>query len=71
MIKADRLESALARERKKMARMFTIDEIEEWLLYLCNVGEIAWVNMRLRDERFGLAGHRRREKWLRKREDEG
>ena len=52
--------------RKLIARppAYTIDEIEEWLLYLCNVGEIAWVNMRLRDERFGLAGHRRRETWL-------
>ena len=62
MTKADRLEAELARERKKMARMFTIDEIEAWHTYLRNIGEIAWVDMRLRDERFGLAEYHKRKR---------
>ena len=61
MTKADRLESALALERKKMAGMFTIDEIEAWHTYLRNIGEIAWVERNLRSPRFGLDAHRRRE----------
>ena len=61
MTKADRLESALARERKKMARMFTIDEIEAWHTYLRNIGEIAWVERNLRSPRFGLAEHAKKE----------
>ena len=61
MTKADRLEAELARERKKMAGMFTIDEIEAWHTYLRNIGEIAWVERNLRSPRFGLDAHRRRE----------
>jgi len=65
MTKADRLEAELARERKKMARMFTIYEIEAWHTYLRNIGEIAWVERNLRSPRYGLAAH------ARKKEDEG
>ena len=62
MTKADRLEAELARERKKMAGMFTIDEIEAWHTYLRNIGEIAWVERNLRDERFGLAEYHKRKR---------
>ena len=65
MTKADRLEAELARERKKMESMATIDQVESWLTYLRNIGEIAWVDTKLRSPRYGLAAH------ARKKEDEG
>ena len=65
MTKADRLEAELARERKRMAGMVTLDQIEAWHTYLRNIGEIAWVERNLRSPRFGLAAH------ARKKEDEG
>ena len=61
MTKADRLEAELARERKKMEGMVTIEQVESWLTYLRNIGEIAWVERNLRSPRFGLDAHRRRE----------
>ena len=66
MTKADRLEAALARERKRMESMVTLDQIESWHKYLRNIGEIAWVERNLRSPRFGLAAHAKR-----KHEDEG
>ena len=44
---------------------FTIDQIEAWVTYLRNIGEIAWVERNLRSPRYGLAAH------ARKKEDEG
>ena len=41
---------------------FTIDEIEAWHTYLRNIGEIAWVERNLRDERFGLAEYHKRKR---------
>ena len=62
MTKADRLEAELARERKKMESMATIDQVESWLTYLRNIGEIAWVERNLRSPRFGLAEYHKRKR---------
>ena len=82
MTKADRLEAALARERKKMAEMVTIDEVEGYMRgHLAgfvngeNVFEPAEIEHNealwdaienLRDKKDGLAAHAKR-----KHEDEG
>ena len=59
MTKADRLEAELARERKKMARMFTIEQVEEWWENAYN--HYHPIGKALRDTKRGLAAYIRKD----------
>ena len=60
----------LAGYREAAADRYTIDEVEEWLYdapvctALSGAKVIDRLRLHLRGPKHGLAGHRRREKWL-------